>query len=112
MIKLNQLIIDANGTIGDKLLLTSIAPAFAYKNGLRTEEIEGYKYTVSSEKLGFEKISIKVLGKKLMEMGEEYEYVKFDDLSMSIYFRSGEPQISAKAMRITPLTHKSELKTT
>lgn len=59
MLKITDLRIDPT-SLGDVFLLAEISPSYEYKDGERTTNINGYKYSVALPKLRFEKISIKV----------------------------------------------------
>lgn len=58
---LNCIVINAQETIGDKLLLLDVRPYASYKEGVRGEQ-EGLTFNCLSEALGFEKIDVKVAG--------------------------------------------------
>jgi len=107
MIKLSDIKIDAYATLGENMLLTDITPAYVYLNGRKTEEVEGFKYTVACQHLNLDKVSIKILGKKQLEMSEKFEKVRFDGLALSVYIREGQPQISAKAEKIAYVNTKT-----
>lgn len=65
MLKITDLKI-APTSLGDVFLLAEISPSYEYKDGERTTNINGYKYSVALPQLRFEKISIKVpLNKKI-----------------------------------------------
>ena len=59
MLKITDLRIDPN-SLGGVYLLAEISPSYEYKQGERTTNINGYKYSVALPKLRFEKLSIKV----------------------------------------------------
>lgn len=59
MLKITDLKIEPT-SLGDVFLLAEISPSYEYKDGERTTNINGYKYSVALPKLRFEKISIKV----------------------------------------------------
>lgn len=100
MIKINQCSIDADKTVGNKLLLTNVQPAYKWVDGKPTRDLEGYKYEVASEKLGLDKLSVKIEGDQKLEFNGKLEQVKFEGLEMSIYWRNETPMISAKATNI------------
>ena len=58
---LNSIVINANETLGKKLLLLDIRPYASYKEGIRGEQ-EGLTFTVLSEQMNYEKVDVKVAG--------------------------------------------------
>ena len=61
MIKITDLKIDPH-SLGDKYIFTGeITPAYDYKDGQKTDIINGYKYHVILPNLKYEKISVKIL---------------------------------------------------
>lgn len=99
MIKIGNLIIDSR-SLGSKLWLTDVIPAYEYRDGRRTENIVGYRYTVALPERGFEKINVKIDGKQLMDAPGGYEEVIFDGLEIFIYWSQGQPQVGARATGI------------
>ena len=51
--KTSQLVIDAQKSVGRKLALTDITPVYRYDNGQRTDNLDGYRYTVCIESKEF-----------------------------------------------------------
>lgn len=101
--KLNQLIIDSNKTIGKKLALTGIAPIRRYDNGKVTDTIDGYRYSVVmlDNGKGYEKFSVKIAGEKQLDfIAEETQLVVFDGLDIRAYVIDGIGQVSATATGI------------
>lgn len=58
MLKITDLRIDPT-SLGDVFLLAEISPSYDYKDGERTTNINGYKYSVALPKLRFEKFLLK-----------------------------------------------------
>ncbi len=87
-------------SLGNHLLLVDVAPAYEYKDGLRTDNILGYRYMVAMPEKGLEKISVRIDGRKRMEAPDTYQEVRFDKLEVFIYFHLGQPQVGAKAADI------------
>lgn len=58
---LNNIVIDADATVGNKLLLLNVRPYASYKDGVKGEQ-EGLTFNCLSENLSYEKIDIKVAG--------------------------------------------------
>lgn len=105
MLKITDLRIDPN-SLGDVFLLAEIAPSYDYKEGERTTNINGYKYSVALPKLRFEKISIKIpLEKKsnpLFDINSENPFptgvkVGFKNIEVKSYFSNGNINVTASA---------------
>lgn len=105
MLKITDLKIDPN-SLGDVFLLAEISPSYDYKDGERTTNINGYKYSVALPKLRFEKISIKVpLEKKntpLFDINSENPIptgikVDFKNIEVKSYFSNGNINVTASA---------------
>ena len=107
MLKLSDLVISAE-SLGQRLWLVDIVPAYAYRNNLKTDEITGYKYVTTLPDRGFEKISIKVDGRKQLEKPESgYIEVSFTDLELFVYMMNNQPQIGARATKVTQVNTKT-----
>ena len=57
--KITDLIID-NRSLGSKLWLVDVVPAYEYKNNARTDTVLGYRYTVALPEKGLEKINVRI----------------------------------------------------
>ena len=83
---LKHLVIDGQATIGSKVLLLSVRPYASYKEGVKGEQ-EGVTFNCLSEKMGFEKVDIKVAG--ILEPPFEFDGspipVEFDGLEVKIW---------------------------
>lgn len=104
--KVTDLIIDPK-SLGEKLWLVSVEPAYLYRNNVRTNEIVGYRYTVAMPEKGLEKMSVKIEGAKKMETPEIYAEVKFTGLELFIYWNNGQPMVGARAKDIQPVNEKN-----
>ena len=98
--KVTDLIIDPK-SLGEKVWLVDVIPAYEYKNGQRTDSITGYRYSIALPEKGLEKINVRIDGKKLMEAPEGYAEVKFSGLEVFIYWNNGQPIVGAKANGIS-----------
>ena len=87
----------SNESLGKRLWLVDVLPVYEYKNNERTDKVCGYKYTVVLPDKNFERIGIKVEGKKLLEKPEGYAEVVFDNLELFIYWMNGQPNVGARA---------------
>ena len=101
--KITDLIIDPR-SLGSKLWLVEVSPAFAYVNNRKTDTILGYRYTVALPEKGLEKINVRIDGDKRMEAPDGYVEVRFDGLEVFIYWSQGQPQVGAKATGIHLVT--------
>lgn len=97
--KITDLIIDPK-SLGSKLWLVDVLPAYEYKDNHRTDTILGYRYTVAMPEKGLEKINVRIDGKQLMEAPEGFAEVRFENLEVFIYWSQGQPQVGARAMGI------------
>jgi len=105
MLRLSDLIIDVK-SLGERLWLTDISTVFEYKDNRRTDTVTGHRYTVCLPDKNFEKIGIKIDGKRLLEPPENgYISVKFEGLEIFAYSLNGTIQIGGKAANITALAN-------
>lgn len=91
-------------SLGNTMLLADISPSYEYKDGVRTEKLEGYRYSVVLPAHKMEKLGVKVLNKIPLidiEKGEEIPIgtpVHFTNLEVGSYFsKSQGVSITAKA---------------
>ena len=99
MLKITELEVKSQ-SLGNKLWLVEVSPAFAYVNNRKTDTIRGYRYTVALPEKGLEKINVRIDGDKLMDTPDGYAEVRFDNLEVFIYWSQGQPQVGAKATGI------------
>ena len=97
--KITDLIIDPR-SLGNKLWLVDVTPAYEYQNNKRTDTVLGYRYAVALPEKGLEKINVRIDGDKRMEAPDGYADVRFDDLEVFIYWSQGQPQVGARATGI------------
>ena len=88
-------------SLGAKKLLVDITPAYEYKDGKRTDNLTGYRYTVALPEHGLDKISVRIEGKQLMEKPEGFVEVEFSGLEVNAYASQGRIQFTAKATGIS-----------
>ena len=100
MIKLHALKIDVVATLGKRYWLTEVRPVYKYTDNKKTDEIDGYRYTIVLPERGLEKISVKIEGKKRIDTPDNYVEVDFSNLELHIYWLRGQPQIGARAKDI------------
>ena len=97
--KITDLIIDPR-SLGNKLWLVDVTPAYEYQNNKRTDTVLGYRYAVALPEKGLDKINVRIDGDKRMEAPDGYADVRFDDLEVFIYWSQGQPQVGARATGI------------
>ena len=105
--KLTDLVIDNNATLGTKLLLVNIQPFFDYVNGKRSDVIKGYRYEVAVPLRNYDKLSIKIEGSKQLELSSNCQEVVFDGLELYLYFLNGSYDIGARATGIRAVNTKN-----
>lgn len=100
MVDIRKLDID-NRSLGKKMLLVDIAPAYEYKDGRRTDKLVGYRYIVALPEHGLEKIGVRIEDTSPpMEKPDGYAEVEFTGLKVGLYESQGHVQITAKATGI------------
>ena len=104
--KITDLIIDSK-SLGNKLWLVDVSPAYEYQNNRRTDTILGYRYAVAMPEKGLDKINVRIDGDQQMEAPDGYVEVRFDNLEVFIYWSQGQPQVGARATGIRLANSKS-----
>jgi len=102
-VKLTEVSIDAKRTLGDKLWVVDVIPSYEYKDGHRTENIQGYRYETVLPGRKMDKISVRIDGPALLDPPNGYYEVAFDGLEVYIYWTNGTYAIGAKATGIKVL---------
>lgn len=118
-IKITDLRIDPT-SLGNTFLLADITPVYEYKDGQRTQNLQGFRYFCVLPSLKMEKLGIKVehttplvdFEKEDIPVGTQ---VNFDNLEVGSYFSNGQININAKASNISfvggkPNVQKQEIK--
>ena len=78
-------------------LLTRISPNYIYADGKRTQEVDGWKYTVLIPELGYDSLNVKIAGSKQLDATGPNTYVIFDGLEIKPYLINGKLIVSAHA---------------
>ena len=104
--KITDLIIDSK-SLGSKLWLVEVSPAYEYQNNRRTDTVLGYRYTVAMPDKGLDKINVRIDGEKRMDTLDGYVEVRFDGLEVFIYWSQGQPQVGARAADIHLVNQKA-----
>ncbi len=100
MLNIRNLKIDPT-SLGEKMLLVDITPAYEYKDGRRLDTVTGYRYIVALPEHGLEKLGVKIDGKQLLDKPDGFAEVEFTGLEVFAYEAQGKTQISARATGIT-----------
>ena len=82
--KLTDLIVSPK-SLGDKLWLVDVSPAYEYKDGKRSDTILGYRYSIALPEHELDKIDVRIDGQQQAEAPNGYVEVRFDGLEMFIY---------------------------
>jgi hypothetical protein len=103
-------IVVSQETIGaPPYLLCGVAENFVYNNGIRTDTLQGYTYTVASPKRRLLQVPVKIAGKKLLEDSTELPQVEFDGLELNIYVMNGQVNLKATATNIKLVEAKAKV---
>lgn len=109
MLKITDLKIDT-ASLGGNFLLVDITPYNTYKDGERTDTLEGYRYDIALPKHKMEKLSVKipisVCNVPLVNIEKEEEIpmlrqVVFEGLEVTSYFMQGNINLKATATKIS-----------
>ena len=106
--KLSDLIIDPR-SLGSKLWLVNVYPAYEYQNNKRTNNVLGYRYSVSMPEHSLDKVDVLVEGEKRMEAPNGYVEVQFDGLEVYLYWsdKMKQYQVGARAKDIRLVVGKT-----
>ena len=94
-------------SLGEKLWLVGVFPAYEYKDGRRTDTILGYRYSVALPERGLDKIDVRIDGQQQAESPDGYVEVRFDGLEVFIYWSRGDYHVGARANGIHLVNNKS-----
>ena len=99
MLNIRDLKID-NASLGQKMLLVEVVPAYEYKDKQRTDTITGYRYVVCLVDHHLEKLNVRIDGAQLMAQPDGFVEVEFEGLEVRGYESQGKVQFTAKATGI------------
>ena len=106
MLNLSELIIDPR-SVGKKLFLVAVKPAYDYKNGQRvSDEPVGYKYEVALPEKHMEKLSVRSDGACQMQKPDSFQEVVLEGLKLELYWTPNGHQLKATAAKIHPAAMK------
>ena len=97
--KLTDLIVSPK-SLGDKLWLVDVSPAYEYQNNRRTDTVLGYRYSIAMPEHGLDKVDVRIDGQQQMDAPDGYVEVRFDNLEVFIYWSKGDYPVGAKATGI------------
>ena len=97
--KLTDLIVSPK-SLGDKLWLVDVSPAYEYQNNRRTDTVLGYRYSIAMPEHGLDKVDVRIDGQQQMDAPDGYVEVRFDNLEVFIYWSKGDYHVGAKATGI------------
>ena len=103
--KLTDLIVSPK-SLGDKLWLVDVSPAYEYQNNRRTDTVLGYRYSIAMPERGLDKVDVRIDGQQQMDAPNGYEEVRFYSLEVFIYWSKGDYHVGAKATGIHIVTPK------
>ena len=99
MLNIRELKID-NASLGQKMLLVEVVPAYEYKDKQRTDTITGYRYGICLVDHHLEKLNVRIDGPQLMAQPEGCGEGEFEGLEVRGYESQGKVQFTAKATGI------------
>ena len=99
MLNIRDLKID-NASLGRKMLLVEVVPAYEYKDKQRTDTISGYRYVVCLVDHHLDKLIVRIVGPQRMAQPEGFVEVEFEGLEVRGYESQGKVQFTAKATSI------------
>lgn len=95
--QLKELHIDAAATTGGKLIATGIRPAQVYLNGVRTDEVDGWRVDCVLPMRGYDRLSVKLPQTATVNESIVGKEVSFDGLEIKASVISGRGIVSATA---------------
>lgn len=107
MIKLKNVVVDVPKTVGNVLLLTDVTPVYSYSNGIRTNEIIGYRYEVALPERHLDKLDVMIEGDKRIEAPQGNKPVEFDSLVLFVGWGRTGYEVKATAANIMAVTSKA-----
>lgn len=95
--KIRDIVIDAEKTVGTKFMLVDVNPYYKYENQERTDEIDGYKYSCVLPERKYQALNVKIKGEKRIELKSESVPVVFNGLLLKGYIMNGTFGVTAEA---------------
>ena len=99
MLNLNDLMVDAAATTGNKFIIKKITPYSDWADGHRVDGVAGYAYSVVLPERHFEDITVRVPGDRTVDEAAEERNaaITFTGLTIRPYVKDGKGGISCKA---------------
>ena len=104
--KITDLIIDPR-SLGSKLWLVEVSPAYEYRENRKTDTVLGYRYTVAMPEKGLDKINVRIDGDKRMDAPDGYAEVRYDGLEVIINCTQWQPQVGYRDTGINYVNPKT-----
>lgn len=95
--KVSEVAVDAQKTLGSKLWLVDVVPVYEYIGNERTNRIIAYRYMVVLPERKLDKLAVKIEGPAQMETPNGYVEVEFDELTVGLRWSRGDYVVSAEA---------------
>ncbi len=98
---INDIIVDFGATFGKNFFLVDVISKNAYKDGIRTDEIE-YHYIICVGDRKMKQIDVKIPGNQLLPTPEDGSFAKVElvDPIVKIYYMNGNFGIKVTANSI------------
>ncbi len=90
-------------SLGEKMLLVDVRPAYEYVNGNKSDKLLGYRYEVCLPEHRLEKLKVLIPGQQLMDKPDSFQEVLFADLEVRGYESKTGVQFTATASGIVPV---------
>lgn len=99
---LPRVIVDP-ATLGDRLRLYGVYPAYEYRDGKKTTNLIGYTYLVACSGFGGEQLGVRIPGKQILDQSAIDHLVCFDGIDLRIYpsYVRGQRGIDAIGIKAT-----------
>lgn len=98
--KLKDIIIDTAATTGSKMIVTGLRPAQVYLNGVRTDEVDGWRVDCVLPMRGYDRLSVKLPQAAAVNESIVGKEVSFDGLELKASVISGRGIVSATASAV------------
>lgn len=98
--KLKDIIIDTAATTGSKMIVIGLRPAQVYLNGVRTDEVDGWRVDCVLPMRGYDRLSVKLPQAAAVNESIVGKEVSFDGLELKASVISGRGIVSATASAV------------
>lgn len=106
---IRDIVIDPTATCGKTAIVKSVRPRYRYADGRRTDVQEGFSIACVLPERGYEELVVSVpsIPAELVEYTGNPTVI-FDGLSLSVYGRSDDLRLSAKAAAVRMVDGKAK----